>query len=239
MSMSLFKNLICICLLLLPLSSYAQFGVSARIQNNSNKAWNNNYQEVSDTSQNLLNRSYEFGINYWFRLKNYRLEFLPEISYASSRTEINQEEFLVNAHTRTSYNFNINIQLYPLDFYGDCNCPTFSKDGNMVAKGFYWLFSPGISHHTLSTEMDPLSSFIPENATATSFRLGIGGGFDMGLTNLITLTPFIQYSMNFGIAWPEQYSAYALANPENDSNRSNINQWHFGIRMIFRPDYKY
>lgn len=78
MSMSLFKNLICICLLLLPLSSYAQFGVSARIQNNSNKAWNNNYQEVSDTSQNLLNRSYEFGINYWFRLKNYRLEFLPD-----------------------------------------------------------------------------------------------------------------------------------------------------------------
>lgn len=226
-------------LVLSALSLKAQFGVSARLQNNSNSTWTNTYQSVADTSQTLLNRSYEFGINYWFRMKNYRLEFLPELTLATAKSDRLFSGLDVLSHERRSYNFNLNVQLYPLDFFGDCNCPTFSKDGQTFSKGFYWLLSPGLSYHSLRTEMDPASSIVVEDASMTSFRIGLGAGVDFGLTNMITMSPFIQYSMNFGNAWPEQYLAYGLSNPENNTNSSNINQWHFGIRMIFRPDYKF
>lgn len=217
---------------------YSQFGISARIQNNNNKTWNDTYQTAADTSQNLLNRSYEFGVNYWFKLKEYRVEFLPEISIAFAEDKQLYSGLLMESHKRTSYNFNFNVQVYPLDFIGDCDCPTFSKDGNLVSKGFYWLLSPGLSYHTLSTEPKAISSFIPDDETMTTFRMGVGAGLDIGFTDLFTLSPFIMYSMNFGNAWPGQYDAYFLERPEGENNSANINQWQLGLRLIFRPDYK-
>ncbi len=216
----------------------AQFGISARIQNTTNKTWNTTYQNAADTTQNLFSRSYEYGINYWFRLKEYRIEFLPEITMAKSEESMLHSSLDVTAHKRTSYNFNFNVQVYPLDFLGDCNCPTFSKDGNLISKGFYWLFSPGLTKHTIDTEFTDLSPKENQSASITSLRFGVGAGVDVGLTDLITISPFIQYSMNFGNGWTEQYAAYDLPLPENESNRSNINQWHFGLRLSFRPDYK-
>ena len=237
--MKTLRILIILALSLSGFSLYSQFGLSARIQNSTNKAWNETFRNETGLQGDLMNRSYEFGVNYWFRMKNYRLEFLPELSYATARTEIDAQNLDLTAHTRKSYNFNLNMQLYPLDFYGDCDCPTFSKDGNMVSKGFYWLLSPGISRHTLGSEFSSQSGMSVDDASITSFRIGIGAGVDIGLTNLFTVSPFIQYSMNFGNSWPEQFTAYGIANPENDNNSSNINQWHFGARLIFRPDYKY
>ena len=220
------------------LSANAQFGVSARIQNNTNKTWTNNYQMVADTSQSIFSNSIEYGLNYWFRLKNYRVEFLPEITYAKSENKELYSSLLVNSHTRTSYGFNVNVQIYPLDFFGDCDCPTFSKDGNFMSKGFYWLLSPGLSMHTIKTEMDPLSSYIPEDTKITSLRFGVGAGVDMGFTDLFTLSPFIMYSMNFGNNWENQPNTYAIEDPGSLDTKANIKQWHFGLRLIFRPDYK-
>lgn len=215
----------------------AQFGISARIQNNTNKTWTNTYESAADTMQNLFSRSYEFGINYWFRLKDYRVEFLPELSMAVSEESPLFSELFAESHKRQSYYFNFNVQVYPLDFIGDCNCPTFSKDGNFVAKGFYWLFSPGISYHVMQTTNDPISSFVPEDESITSVRLGLGAGIDIGVTDMFTFSPFILYSMNFGNSWKSQYDAYNLTLPEGENNSANIKQWHIGARIIFRPDY--
>ena len=220
------------------LSANAQFGVSARLQNNTNKNWTNTYQTAADTSQSIFPHSIEYGINYWFRLKDYRVEFLPEISYSKSENSELYSGLLVNSHSRTSYNFNFNVQIYPLDFFGDCDCPTFSKDGNFMSKGFYWLLSPGLSMHTIESVMDPLSSYIPEDTKITSVRFGVGAGVDMGLTNMITMSPFIMYSMNFGNNWENQPNTYSLEDPASYDTKANIKQWHFGLRLIFRPDYK-
>ncbi len=216
----------------------AQFGISARLQNNSNKTWTTTFETNADTTLNLFNRSYEFGVNYWFKLKNYRVEFLPEITYAFAEDSGLQGISDLISHKRTSYNFNMNVQLYPLDFFGDCDCPTFSKDGDFLAKGFYWVFSPGISRHTLSSTFDADSGRDQLEESITSIRVGLGAGLDIGVTNLITVSPFLMYSMNFSNAWPGQYEAYQLTLPENESNSNNINQWHLGVRLVFRPDYK-
>lgn len=185
-----------------------------------------------------MTRGYEFGINYWFRLKNVRIEFLPEITYATASSDQLFSRLEAMSHERQSYNFNFNMQLYPLDFYGDCDCPTFSKDGNIVSKGFYWLLSPGISRHTLTTQFRPQSSKNTTEATMTSIRIGIGAGVDVGVTNLITMSPFLMYSLNFSNNWSEQLDAYSIDEPADPDNSSSINQWHFGVRLVFRPDYK-
>jgi len=216
----------------------AQFGISARIQNNNNKTWNETYQMAADTSQDLMKRSYEFGINYWFRLKNHRVEFLPEISMAVSGKDQLYSSLNALSHQRRSYNFNFNVQIYPLDFFGDCNCPTFSKDGNVMSKGFYWLFSPGLTYHQLTTEWSESGSLNEAQESTTSFRVGIGAGLDFGVTDIFTLSPFVMYSMNFSNAWPEQYEYYGLTKPADSNNASGINQWHIGARLVFRPDYK-
>ncbi len=87
---------------------------------------------------------------------------------------------------------------------------------------------------SLKRQFNPMS----KASLVSAFRFGLGAGVDVGLTNMITISPFIQYSMNFGNGWSEQYTAYNLPLPENESNRANIKQWHFGLRLSFRPDYK-
>ena len=216
----------------------AQFGISARYQSNTNSQWDALYQNVGNTNDKLFSTSLEFGVNYWFRLKENRIEFLPEITYALANTNLNNESLEVIDHKRRSYNFNMNIQIYPLDFKGDCNCPTFSKDGNIISKGFYWLLSPGISFHKLSSTFPDDSTVSASDQSITSFRVGIGAGLDIGLTDIITVSPFAMYSQNFSNNWPSQYYAYDINTTEPFDNISKIKQWHIGIRLIFRPDYK-
>lgn len=214
----------------------AQFGISGRYTKNTNKAWSDVYQDVSGDKNTLFSSGIELGVNYWFRLKNYRVEFLPEITYATSKTDIRLSQVMLESHEKHSYHFNFNIQIYPLDFEGDCDCPTWSKDGNLIKKGFYWLFSPGIVQHSIATTPSAISSVFPEDSKMTSFRLGVGAGLDIGITDLFTVSPFAMYSINPSNEWASQVDLYQIYPVTIE--KATINQWHAGIRLIFRPNYK-
>lgn len=222
-----------ICFFLFINVSSAQFGVSARYTQNSVKNWDNVYQTFSNDETKLFESGLEYGVNYWFRLKNYRVEFLPEISYASSKSN-DLTANITSSHGLTSYNFNFNVQIYALDFEGDCNCPTWSKDGDLIKKGFYWLLSPGISRHTIDTQVTT-DDLVIEDTSITSMRLGAGLGLDIGIADFLTISPFALYSINFGNNWENQATTYGGISVEN---KSSLNQLHIGMRFIFRPDYK-
>lgn len=215
----------------------AQFGVSARYSKNSVKDWSQLYQSFSNDNQDLFGSGLEVGINYWFRLKNYRVEFLPEISYSKSETSNLSELVFADSHNMTSYNFNLNVQIYPLDFEGDCDCPTWSKDGNLVKKGFYWLISPGVSRHNLTTTFDENILREDESSDITTFKMGAGLGLDIGVGDLLTVSPFAIYNLHFGSSWIPQEGTYAEVDIVTD-NDSSFNQLQFGLRLIFRPDYQ-
>ena len=226
-----------VCFLAFSTMLIGQFGISAKFQNNSNDQWNETYQAISGTNDNILSNSYEVGVNYWFRLKNKRVEFLPELTYASASDNDLTD---VLEYSRTTFSFNSNIQIYPLDFEGDCNCPTFSKDGNSIKKGFYWLINPGVSVHNLGQVYnDPTSD--PErqeldNDATTSFKMGIGAGLDIGLTDLLTISPFLLYNKDFGVDYETQTTPFPLVDVGDSSN--SLTQWQLGVRLMFRPDYK-
>jgi len=153
---------------------------------------------------------YEVGLGYWFRLKNKRLEFTPEISY----TYLGGSDALAPGDIK-GININTNILIYALDFHSDCSaCPTFSKEGGLIKKGFHWIINP--TFYNYSSSYDGQESI-------SNFRLSAGAGLDIGLTNMITLVPFVTYG--FGL------KENLFGNPDNKPKQLKL-----GIRSIFRFD---
>jgi hypothetical protein len=125
------------------------------------------------------------GANYWFRLKNKRIEFLPsvEISRFLSLSNEDRQLLLVGAYWNTKF--------YIFDFQGDCNCPTFSKHGNTFGKGFFLSVSPGIEYGKTNIDADDETSILEEQEWLPT--AAIGAGLDFGISDLLTLTPYAQF----------------------------------------------
>ena len=92
----------------------AQFGVRLKYNNNKYNNWENVINERYSSSQKLLSPGYELGVDYWFRLKKKRIEFMPEIFYGQSTTSYTDAELLKDIKA-TSIGFNFHTQIYALD----------------------------------------------------------------------------------------------------------------------------
>ena len=218
--------------------SLGQFGVSAKYQSNNTSGWDDVYDGITELEPSGI----EYGINYWLRLKNKRIEFLPEITYASSNTEYLAQGFAIelSRHKRSSIGLGVNTHIYPLDFEGDCNCPTFSKDGNLVSKGFHWIINTAVINHsienTFSAPLNGLLEPVTYDESSITARVGLGAGLDIGITELITIVPFGLYTRNFGLKGPNATLSDNDVLP-SDAVSSSLDQLHFGLRLVFRPDY--
>ena len=168
------KNKIILIIFLFSIQKmYAQVGISTGLKIMNASEWTDFLNK--ETQSNGGNyQGFHVGLDYWFRLKEKRVEFLPEISY-----EKYQQDFGLTKDEISTLNFYFNTNFYLLDFEGDCNCPTFSKGGNFFEKGFFLQVSPGISYFT--------SNFASEILDVTdkkmSFGVGIGAGVDAGDMN--------------------------------------------------------
>jgi len=229
---------IILLLLTVGFQAQAQFGFSARTNLNNFNAWEDFYQ-VNDISTRPFRNTIDLGVNYWLRLKNKRVEFLPELTYSLEKSDdltVPQGDNFSN--TLTQYGFNLNTHIYFMDLDNDCNCPTFSKQGTFVPKAIHLIINPGvyIYRNDLVIERDNLSEL---EHWGRAFKLGAGLGLDIGISDLLTITPFTL--INFT-------SAYTSCNLDiyNDptsilcnEGHPNSNNFHpqFGLRISFRPDY--
>ena len=132
------------------------------------------------------------SLDYWFRLKQKRLEFLPTIYYANYG----------GSYEVTNYGFQFRTTIYPFDLAGDCNCPTFSKENELLKKGFFIRLAPGIGNWSASVASIPVFEDRPDY---DSWVPEIGGavGLDIGVSNLITISPEIRLRRIFGSTWDE------------------------------------
>ena len=177
-------------------SIYSQFGVSSFYKFSSSTG-------LMEAGQDITHSSIDFRLNYWMRLKNIRMEFLPEIIYRQHDVE--------PSRTFTEWAFAVPTQFYILDFISDCNCPTFSKQNEFVKKGWFLSLVPeyGI------LEVD--------NSSVSSLKIGLGTGIDIGVSDLITISPNIT-------------GLYQILSSEEIELPQT--QFFAGIRVLFRPDYK-
>ncbi len=170
------------------------------------------------------------GVNYWLRLKNKRVEFLPELNYTFS----NQNLETLNFDAKTQFfSFYFNTRIYFLDFAGDCDCPTFSKEGPTLEKGLFLQLSPGVSYVTQNYEWGVKT----READFAAFSIGAGLGFDIGINDYVTVTPFggLRYFPNYN--WNLD-NFFNLANPEEPvtSEPEALISWYAGLHIGLRFD---
>lgn len=125
---------------------------------------------------------YGAGIDYTFKLKNYRVEFFPTLLYFQKKYQLTTDVGSSTELLIRTLGLQFNTHFYFLDIEGDCNCPTWSKDGQFMKKGlFAWL-----SLNAYHTNYD-----LNGNNADKMFTYGLGGGIglDVGLSKRLTLTP--------------------------------------------------
>jgi len=91
----------------------AQIGVSGAFSNISTPGWEDILQNENATQ---FDNGYTLSLDYWFRLKDYRVEFLPEISYSSYDNIIDGETLVaqpIEANLSIlAFSFNTQIYLF-------------------------------------------------------------------------------------------------------------------------------
>lgn len=182
--------------------------------------------DIMQLSQNGMQVSMEYA----FRLKEKRLEFHPGLGY----------RFTFNSDTYDGYfnaiDLDLNTAIYPFDFAGDCDCPTFSKEGNLIKKGFFLEISPGVSYQTLHRlrlqESNPDGMDVPITDHNILWKIGGGAGIDIGITESFTITPMVTYTALGKADWNGLN--------ENGTAGTLDDQAYLGagLRMVYQPDDK-
>jgi len=235
--MKLFSNLlIFFCFLIIFNDLNGQFGLRLKYNDQSLSNWDNNLGEYTQNNSKIFNTGYEVGLDYWFKLKKRRIEFMPEISYNTSRTTFINSTGIDHINL-SGINFNFHSQIYALDMEGDCDCPTFSKQGASINKGLFFHFTPGLGYHTTSTKLSENSNIFGDEVKQIVFRAGLGIGLDIGLSDLLTITPILSYYFHSNMQW-DNMPIPGRPQPGQINNQSdNLKQLQFTLRLGFRPDY--
>ena len=221
-------------LLIFPSNVSGQFGVRLKYDLNQYNNWSNALREGFSTTETLYPSSYGIGVNHWFRLKKKRVEFLPEIGYARSETQFENpsiEKFTIN-----TFSFNFHTQIYALDMGEDCDCPTFSKQGNTINKGLFFHITPGIAYIDAKGFPNPILSSLPlpngiNRGLAAS--IGAGLGLDIGINDLLTITPIASYYFYSKMTWDNMVQR----TNEVITVDNNLRHTQFSLRFSFRLDY--
>jgi hypothetical protein len=214
-------------LFLFPIACFGQFGGNVRYIFGQSETL-----DLVHINQDGIQASLEYG----FRLKEKRVEFHPGLGY---RFSLGKPNFEGSMH---SFDLDFNTAIYPFDFGGDCDCPTWSKEGSLIKKGFFIEVSPGIAYQTLKREYI-LSDYIPADWNPTDrfssnflLKFGASVGLDIGVSKSLTITPMLTITMLSDAEWEGMdWRAYSAPfNLETD----DFSYLGAGIRVAYKPDPK-
>lgn len=220
-----FKNIFySLLFLVISQSLAAQIGVVARYSSNNFNSWSGITTAASGGP--IWENHLEFAIDYWFRPGEYRAEYLIELSYMSKTTTLGNREYSLD-----SYGFGVKSNLYIFDFLGDCDCPTFKKEGGFFKKGFFLQWNSHVAYWqkdvNLFTEADP----------NIAIDIGGGAGIDIGISDLLTITPVITYQYYPWVTWEQFGLRHQIGGLDNFNSKINASMLKVGVRVGFRPDF--
>ncbi len=170
------------------------------------------------------------GINYWFRLKNKRIEFLPEFNYSTANESLENLSFDAKIQ---HFNVYFNTRIYFLNFAGDCDCPTFSKEGPTLEKGLFLQLSPGFSYVTQTYAWGDKT----RETDVSTFSIGAGLGFDVGINDYVTVTPFggLRYFPSYNWNLDDFLNTTAPEDPVSSESEA-LMAWYLGVHVGLRFD---
>ena len=228
-------------LLFIGQSAIGQIGIRAKYLSNGIDSDQANFIEQTGQVTDALSSGFGLGVDYWIRLKTKRVEFLPELGINYSQTSADVGVSKVSIDYNSIY-FNLNTRIYPMDFEGDCDCPTFSNQSTLIKKGFYFELSPGLGYYTahydssLPTISNPEGDKVTSSEDGISYKIGLAVGLDIGVSNLLTINPYAMYNYHFG----RQYdTAVSRQFPVDYApGGSTMSQLELGLRFAIRFDAK-
>lgn len=172
-------------MLLIPYCVIAQLGYEVDLTRHTYKQLDGSLSSVPDVD--ITSFGVQVGCQYWFRLKRQRVEFIPGFHIAADLGT--QSEFHNYGITNVQGIVAFPVLIYPFSFKDDCNCPTFKKQGNVINKGLHLIIHTSATFNKRNVEHDSVST----NTSAFVPSIGIGAGLDLGISRILTLTPFIIY----------------------------------------------
>jgi len=213
--------------------AFSQFGLRITASQNNYKSWDEvTLASTAQREADLFKSSYEIGLDYWFRLKEIRVEFYPEVNYRFSSTNglQNADGGLPESYKLSSLGLGLNLHIYPFDLINDCDCPTFSKQSGALQKGFFLMLGAKEYYQNKS---------VPNSPKHADFAFSIVGGFgfDIGVNNLLTVSPFMNAQYFPSTEWEGFNALHGIVNVlPPDESTSNM-AFQIGVRIGFRPDY--
>jgi hypothetical protein len=212
-------------------NAQAQVGISAHYLSGQADKWEFTFPDTRQPNISLPGEGWQLGIDYWFRLKNLRIEFLPTLAISNQQQDLLIGSSTLNTELR-AYHIFFNTNFYLFDFKGDCDCPTFSKEGPSLQKGVFLQLSPGYSSFNYSINDEELQAKLESNNS--QFSIGVALGFDLGLSDLLTITPQLGVRYYPSVEWETLALNDVYGFPESISPKSSLLQYAAGIRLGFR-----
>lgn len=209
-------------------TAIAQIGIKTGYLSQQSSGFELVQDQTGVVAEPVIDPALSYSIDYWFRLNKFRIEFIPELNFSRFQVSL-----LDQPRLRTSqYSFFFNILLYPFDWNNDCDCPTFTKEGNFLSKGFYIYLSPGVS---LLSEEALLPEIEGDSGIYGSFAAG--AGIDFGIRNRLTLSPEI--GLRYFSGYPRE-NLGTIADIKKgytqDANNASLLQLVPALRIRFRFD---
>ena len=155
--------------------------------------------ESSDPADPLIRSGWQVGAVYSFRQSGIRIEILPGLHFLQTTAE----DPFGRTFSGNGAQATLDVRMYPMDLYGDCKCPTFSRKGQVIKKGLF--LEAGLGGFYLDQETGMASE------TSSNFLVRVGGGLDIGLSRRLTITPGVR------LQYEHQLHAWGMSTAQKQS----------------------
>jgi len=207
--------------------NYGQFGINIRYLSNDFNEWSDLTREFSGGP--LWDNNLEFAVDYWFRPNEIRTEYYIEANVGFANTDFTNSSLGSRHNDLKSFGLGIRSHVYIFDFKGDCDCPTFKKEGGLFKKGFFLQYGVGAGLWNKTAESG-------SNDNNVAVDLHLGAGIDIGISDLLTITPYASYHYLPNVNYTGLIESYDLTDIDGN-NSTYVTRFRVGLRIGFRPDF--
>lgn len=222
------KHVILLALLTFGISAYCQIGISGHWIRQSFPDWDDQVQPSVVPNDNVFGSGYQIGLDYRLTPFEARIEVLPSLVYTAQTGAFTSRLASEYDWDLSSIGLHVDLNFYPLDWEGDCNCPTFGKGGSVFDKGFFFSLSPGVDYLTQQgTILTEDGRTITTEESVLQYSFGGGVGLDIGLSEYLTLTPYAggRYFLPF------EFAPFIVDGEPQLNTETSATQFEFGLRL--------
>ncbi len=158
--------------------------------------------------------------------ENYRIQFHLNAGTNNTTTTFENQQFKLRKN-----DIGLSGKIFFLSLEADCDCPTFSREAGLLEKGLFAEFITGASF--FQAEMAEQSTIVSED-DGIAFKIGFGLGVEIGITDYVTISPYVRYQRYFKAEWEglqEDILAFDPTTTIEGNNITPINQFSAGIRL--------